>query len=56
MSLRMSHQKSVSWGELRPNFVHDGRMKTIMKVEGLTAIDQPKGFLFGIQVVAFSII
>jgi len=27
-----------------------------MKVEDLTVIDQPKGFLFGIQVVAFSII
>jgi len=51
----MSHQKSVPWGELRSNFVHDGRMKTIMKVEDLTVIDQPKSFLFGIQVVTFLI-
>jgi len=43
-------------GELGPGSVHGGRMKTIMNLEDLTTIDQPKGFLSGTQAVAFLVI
>lgn len=36
--------------------VHDGRMKTIMKLEDVTTIDQLVDFLSGTQAVAFSVI
>ena len=36
--------------------VHDGRMKTIMKLEDLATIEQLTDFLSGTQAVAFSII
>jgi transposase InsO family protein len=36
--------------------VHDGGMKTIMKLEDLTTIDQLEDFLSGTQAVAFSVI
>jgi hypothetical protein len=36
--------------------VHDGGMKTIMKLENLTTIDQLVDFLAGTQAVAFSVI
>jgi hypothetical protein len=36
--------------------VHDGGMKTIMKLEDLTTIDQLDAFLTGTQAVAFSVI
>ncbi len=36
--------------------VHDERMKTIMKLEGLKTIEQLEDFLSGTQTVAFSVI
>lgn len=36
--------------------VHDGRMKTIMKLDDLTTIEQLVNFLSGTQAVAFSVI
>jgi transposase InsO family protein len=42
--------------EAGPGSVHDGGMKTIMKLEDLQTIDQLTDFLSGTQSVAFSII
>ena len=47
---------SLERAEAKMQSVHDGRMKTIMKLEDLTTIDQLVDFLAGTQAVAFSVI
>ena len=47
---------SLSWAEARTVPVHDGGMKTIMKLDDLTTIDPLVDFLSGTQAVAFSVI
>ena len=47
---------SLGWAETGTGSVHDGGMKTIMKLEDLTTINQLTDFLSGTQAVAFSVI
>ncbi len=47
---------SLKLAEAGPGSVHDGRMKTIMKLEDLTTVAQVTDFLSGTQAVAFSVI
>jgi len=47
---------SLERTEAGRGIVHDGRIKTIMKLEDLTTLDQLVEFLAGTQAVAFSVI
>ncbi len=47
---------SLGWTVVRAVPVHDGGMKTIMKLDDLTTIGQLTDFLSGTQAVAFSVI
>ena len=47
---------SLERAEAGSGSVHDGRMKTIMKLKDLKAIEQLEDFLSGTQAVAFSVI
>ena len=54
----VSFQPYPIWNESEAGrrSVHDGGMKTIVKLEDLTTIDQLVDFLSGTQAVAFSVI
>ncbi len=51
----VQYEMSLERAEAGSGSVHDGEMKTIMKLEGLNTIEQLEDFLSDTQAVAFSV-